>query len=250
MNKLIVANFKMNQTPSETNKYISKFLSLEKNFKSQVIICPPFTSIYSFVQNLKNRGIEIGAQNCFFKDYGAYTGEISPKMLKASGVQYVILGHSERRTYFNESNKIINQKIKAALANDLSVIFCVGENENERNKNIQNDIIINQIKESLKNIDNQEIKNIIIAYEPVWAIGTGKAISPIEADDMCKLIKDFINKNYNYNQTKVLYGGSVKSGNAKDLFKMPNIDGALIGGASLDVEEFAKIITIAENFNF
>ena len=248
MNKLIVANFKMNQTPSETSEYISKILNLEKNFKSGVIICPPFTSIYLFTEKLKNSKIKIGAQNCFFKDCGAYTGEISPKMLKDSGVQYVILGHSERRTYFNESNEIINQKIKAAIANGLSVIFCVGENETERNKNIQNEIIINQIKESLKGIDNQEIKNIIIAYEPVWAIGTGKAISPIEADNMCKFIKDFINKNYNYNQTKVLYGGSVKNENAKDLFKIPNIDGALIGGASLDADEFAKIISIAENF--
>ena len=236
MSKLIVANFKMNQTPSETNEYISKFLGLEKNFKSGVIICPPFTSIYCLAEKLKNSKIKIGAQNCHFKDCGAYTGEISPKMLKNSGANYVILGHSERRIYFNESNKLIGEKIKAALANGLSV------------KNIQNEIIINQIKESLQNIDNQEIKNIIVAYEPVWAIGTGKAISPDEANNMCKLIKDFINKNYNYNQTKVLYGGSVKSKNAKDLFKMPNIDGALIGGASLDAEEFAKIITIAENF--
>lgn len=247
MNKLIVANFKMNQTPSETNEYIFKFLSIKQNFKSKIIICPPFTSIYLLTEKLKNYNIEIGAQNCHFKNSGAYTGEISPKMLKNSGVNCVILGHSERRTYFNESNELINQKIKAALANDLSVILCVGENENERIKNIQNKIIINQIKESLQNIAKNEFKNIIIAYEPIWAIGTGKAISSNQADDMCKLIKDFINKNYNYSQTKVLYGGSVKSENAKSLFKMPNIDGALIGGASLNTEEFAKIINIAEN---
>lgn len=247
MNKLIVANFKMNQTPIETDEYISKFLSLEKNFKSGIIICPPFTSMYLFTKKLKNPKIKIGAQNCYFKDCGAYTGEISPKMLKSSGVQYVILGHSERRIYFNESNKLIGEKIKAALANGLSVIFCVGENENERTKNIQNYVITNQIKKSLQNIEKIDLKNIIIAYEPIWAIGTGTAIFPSEADKMCKLIKDFINKNYNYSQTKVLYGGSVKSGNAKNLFEMPNIDGALIGGASLDAKEFAKIINIAEN---
>lgn len=247
MNKLIVANFKMNQTPNETKEYILKFLSLEKNFKSDVIICPPFTSIYCLAKKLKNLKIQIGAQNCHFKDSGAYTGEISPKMLKNSGVKYVILGHSERRTYFNESNKLIGEKIKAALKNRLSVVLCVGENEKERKKNIQNNIIMNQIKESLQNTKKNNLENIIIAYEPIWAIGTGNPISPSEADAMCKLIKDFINKNYNYNQTKVLYGGSVKSGNANDLFKMPNIDGALIGGASLDIEEFAKIINLAEN---
>lgn len=247
MSKIIAANFKMNQTPSETIKYASEFLSKKQNFKSKVIFCPPFTSIYCMAEKLKGSTAKIGGQNCYFKNSGAFTGEISPKMLKDSGADYVILGHSERKTYFDESNELIGEKIKAALANNLHIIFCVGENENERMKNIQNSVIINQIKNTLKNIEKNELKSIIIAYEPIWAIGTGKAISPNQAEEMCKLIKEFINKNYNHSQIKVLYGGSVKSENARDLFKMPSIDGALVGGASLDIEEFMKIINAAKN---
>ncbi|MBN4049179.1 triose-phosphate isomerase [archaeon AH-315-M20] len=239
--RLIAANWKMNKTIKESISFINNFKKLiEKN--NDIVICPSFTSLYEASRLLKNSYIKLGAQNMHYKEKGAFTGEVSAIMLKDVGCEYVILGHSERRLYFKETNELINKKIKAALKNNLKIILCIGETLEQRENNETNNIIKNQINTCLKNI--KDMKNIIVAYEPIWAIGTGKNATPKQAEEVHKFIRGLLSGLYDKNigkSTRIIYGGSVNAKNMKDLMEMENIDGALVGGASLDPKSFAEI---------
>ncbi len=234
MKNLIVANWKMNpQTYKEAEDLAKDILKGAEAVKNvEVVICPPFV----YLPLLK--GLPIGGQNCFYEESGAYTGEISPLMLKNLGAEYVIIGHSERRKYFNETNEVINKKIKKALELGLKVIFCVGETAEERDGGKKNEVLESQLKQGLKEID--DFFNINIAYEPVWAIGTGNNCNVAEAKDAMEFIKNIVKEN-----TRILYGGSVKLDNSASYIKEAGYNGLLVGGASLKPDEFVKIIESA-----
>lgn len=235
MKSLIVANWKMNIGIKESISYINKFKTLIKNDKNDIVICPPFTLLNTVKEQLKNTHIKLGAQNMYFEEEGAFTGEISASMLKDVGCEYVILGHSERRQIFGETDELINKKIKAALKHNLKPILCIGETLKQRGNNETMNIIKNQISCCLKNIKD----DIVIAYEPIWAIGTGKNATPEQAEEVHKFIRNLLSKN-----TKIIYGGSMKPENAQELLSMPNINGGLVGGASLDPKSFSKICSV------
>ena len=241
--KIIAGNWKMNKNPEETKEYFEKFNKLVKECDNKIIICTPFVDLL-VAENSKGANIAIGAQNMHFEEKGAYTGEVSGKMLKSMQIEYVIIGHSERREYFNETDESVNKKIKTALKEDLTPILCVGETLEERESGKAKEKVVSQIRKDFSEIDATNAIKVIIAYEPIWAIGTGKTASKEDANEACKWIRDEIRSLYQdevANQIEILYGGSVKSSNAKDLFEMSDIDGGLVGGASLDPEEFAKI---------
>ena len=242
--KIIIGNFKMNLLPNEVVLYIE---NLKKDIKSnnEIVLCVPYVDIPYINNNLKNTNIHIGAQNVYFEDNGAYTGEISSKMLKSIGVEYVIIGHSERRQYFAETDETVNKKIKAAFANDLKPIVCVGESLEQREAGKTEEIITTQTRLALDGLTNEQVKNTIIAYEPIWAIGTGKTATSEDANNSIKSIREEISKIYGKDVADcviIQYGGSVKSTNAKELFTTSDIDGGLVGGASLKPEEFSKIV--------
>ncbi len=248
--KVIAGNWKMNNDLSESQNLITKLTSGLSNLKinCDVIICPPYTSLSEANSLIKNTVVKLGAQNVYHEDNGAYTGEVSPQMLKSVGCEYVIIGHSERRTIFKESNETINKKIKKALEQGLNVIFCIGETLDEREKNITNDVIKKQVIEGLQEIDEKSIANMIVAYEPVWAIGTGKTATPQQAQDVHNFIRKLIADKYSTsvaNDLTIQYGGSVKPDNAKELLSQPDIDGALVGGACLKADSFIDIIKAA-----
>ena len=248
--KVIAGNWKMNSDLAETQNLISKLsngLSKEKT-NCDVIVCPPFTSLMEASSLLKNTSIKLGAQNLYYEDSGAYTGEVSASMLKSVGCEYVILGHSERRTIFNETDEVINKKIKKALESGLKPIFCLGETLEQREKNVTIDVIKKQLTVGLNDISEKNLSNIIIAYEPVWAIGTGRNATPEQAEDVHKFIRSWIKDKYSANAAENLiiqYGGSVKPDNAKELLSQKDIDGALVGGACLKAESFIAIIKAA-----
>ena len=249
-NKIVIANWKMNKIVPEAQKFISELIndSTLKNYKN-VIICPSFLSIMSiFTECLKNN-IKLGAQNCFYEDIGSFTGEVSPIMLKKSGIEYVIVGHSERRIKLNETPDIINKKLFVALKNKLKVILCVGETKTEKDCGTEKSVILNQINSAVCGLKEIDLLNdLMIAYEPVWAIGNANAnVDPMYAENMCAFVKDSININFR-KKINILYGGSLNSKNAENFLKMEHIDGGLIGGASLDVKEFSEIIKISQNF--
>lgn len=247
MKKLTIAgNWKMNILPNDVNEYIQKFSELIKDAKNEIILCVPYVDLIYAKQQAQGTNIKIGAQNMHYKENGAYTGEISPKMLKDIGVEYVIIGHSERRAYYNETNESVNLKIKSALNYGIKPIVCVGETLEQRELGITKDFVISQVREALHEIDASQIENIIIAYEPIWAIGTGKTASNEDANEVCKWIREELRNLYGdiANEIVIQYGGSVKSTNAKELFEMSDIDGGLVGGASLDPDEFAKIVMV------
>ena len=248
-NLIIAGNWKMNtgieegiKLAKEINQYLSK-TTLSPNKK--IIISPPYTHLYPISKIIDPSKIILSSQNCASTENGAYTGEISAKMLSELGVKIVIIGHSERRNYFKEDSDILFQKIKIVLKYDMGIIFCVGESLEQRENKKYFEVIENQIKETLFKLNDDEIKKIIIAYEPVWAIGTGKTASPEEAQEMHefirKLIKDKFGEKISEN-ISILYGGSCKPGNAKDIFEKKDVDGGLIGGASLKAQDFIKII--------
>lgn len=240
--KIMAANWKMNKTIGETKDFFHDLKhKFQTEFDCEVVIFPPFTSLLCAVEECENTSIKIGAQNCHHESSGAFTGEISAEMLHDIGARYVILGHSERRKYFCETDEIINKKIYKALENNLKIIFCVGESLEIRENGNVNDWIEGQIKNSLKGILKENLKNIAVAYEPIWAIGTGKAINAESADDMGKFIKKCLADNFG-SETAVLYGGSVKPSNASEFIKSGNIDGLLVGGASLSADSFAEIV--------
>ena len=247
--KIIAGNWKMNNDLSATKNLISNLAkSLNNNENCDVIICPPFTSLSESNSQIKNTVIKLGAQNMYFENDGAYTGEISAQMLKSTGCEFVILGHSERRAIFNESDSLINKKIKKAISSGLKPIFCVGETLEQREKGVTKDIIKTQVTEGLKDISSEEIKTVIIAYEPVWAIGTGKNATPGQAQEVHEFIRLLIKEKYSENVSEnmiIQYGGSVKPDNAKELLSQKDIDGALAGGASLKADSFLGIIRAA-----
>ncbi len=213
-----------------------------------VAIAPAFIALDSVREVIKKSPVKLAAQNCHFEDDGAYTGEISASMLKAVGCEYVILGHSERRQYFGETDEVINKKVKKVLSEGLQVILCVGETLQEREAGITQKVVEAQVRGTLNGVSESDMKFITIAYEPVWAIGTGKTATPEQAEEVHRFIRDLIQSLYSSSVAESLliqYGGSVKGSNAKELFQMPNIDGALVGGASLKVDEFYQIIQSA-----
>ena len=238
MRKNIVAgNWKMNMTLQEgiaLAKELNETLTAEKP-NCDVVICTPFIHLASIAQFLNQDVIGLGAENCADKEKGAYTGEVSAAMVKSTGAQYVILGHSERRGYYNETPEILKEKVLLALANGLKVIFCIGESLEEREANKQNEVVKAELEGSVFNLTAEEFKNIIIAYEPIWAIGTGKTASAEQAEEIHAYIRSVIAEKFGEqiaDDTTILYGGSCKASNAKELFSKPDIDGGLIGGAS------------------
>lgn len=244
--KLIVANWKMNKNVEESLEFLRGISENVCNTKHKLVICPPFTSIYAMKKESEVMNVDLGAQNCFWEGKGAFTGEISPSTLASLGVKYVIVGHSERRNYFDENNEIVNKKINQILENRIKAILCVGEDIGHREENSATEFVINQVKECLCGIKKCDVQNIIIAYEPIWAIGTGKTVSPKDADDMCLSIRKFIAKKYDEeiaSKIQLLYGGSLNTENYKEFLSMENINGALIGGASLKFENIVKIIS-------
>ena len=243
--KVIAGHWKMNMLPNEAIDYIQAFEPLVKDAKAEVILCVPYTDLFYCLMNAQGTNIKIGAQNMHFAETGAYTGEVSGKMLKSIGVEYVIIGHSERRQYYNETDETVNLKLKAAFENELKPIVCVGETLDEREKGITADIITSQTRLALEGLTDEQVKNTIIAYEPIWAIGTGKTATSEDANNSIKEIRNEIEKIYGKDVADcviIQYGGSVKSSNANELFNMSDIDGGLVGGASLKPDEFAKIV--------
>ena len=248
--KIIAGNWKMNKDIPASEILINELKSKLQNEKisAEVIVCPPFTSLESSAKLLKDSAIKLGAQNMYFEDDGAFTGEISASMLKSTGCEFVILGHSERRTIFMENNELINKKIKKALQSGLKPIFCIGETLQEREDRITETIVKTHVIEGLKGISSEELKNIIIAYEPVWAIGTGRNATPQQAEEVHLFIRNLISEIYSKESSESLiiqYGGSVKPDNAKDLLTQPDVDGALVGGACLKADSFISIIKSA-----
>lgn len=243
--KVIAGNWKMNMLPNEAMKFIEDLVPLVKDTENEVILCVPYTDLFYALLTAQGTNIKIGAQNMHFEEKGAYTGEVSGKMLKAINVEYVIIGHSERRQYFNETDETVNKKIKAAFANELKPIVCVGETLEERENGKTVEIITSQTELALDGLSKEQVVNTIIAYEPIWAIGTGKTATSEDANNSIKEIRNKIAQIYGQevaNSVIIQYGGSVKSTNAKELFSMSDIDGGLVGGASLKAEEFSKIV--------
>ena len=243
--KVIAGNWKMNMLPNEAIEFIEKFEPLVKDTKNEVILCVPYTDLFYCLTYAQDTNIKIGAQNMHFEESGAFTGEVSGKMLKAIGVEYVIIGHSERRQYFNETDESVNKKIKAAFANGLKPIVCVGETLEERENGSTIEVITRQTRLALEGLNENEVKETIIAYEPIWAIGTGKTATADDANESIMKIREEISKIYGNDIAScviIQYGGSVKAANAKELFTKSDIDGGLVGGASLKVEEFANIV--------
>ena len=243
--KVIAGNWKMNMLPDETINFIKEFTPLVRDTENEVILCVPYTDLFYALLNAQDTNIKIGAQNMHFEESGAYTGEVSGKMLKSIGVEYVIIGHSERRQYFAETDETVNKKLKAAFTYGLKPIVCVGETLEEREQGKTIDVITRQTKLALEGLTNEQVKNTIIAYEPIWAIGTGKTATADDANDSVKKIREEVAKIYGNDVAEcviIQYGGSVKSSNARELFTKSDIDGGLVGGASLKPEEFSKIV--------
>ncbi len=247
--RTIVANWKMNKTIEECNSFVDKFMNmlLEKP-KSKVIFCPPFSALFYMAGLMKDTPYGIGAQNIHWHEEGAYTGEISGKMLISCGATYVIIGHSERRQLFGDSDELINKRLHAALANGLTPIMCIGETLEDRKDGKTLNVIREQLHIGLNGINVEQMGKIIYAYEPVWAIGTGERAEPHMINEVHMDIRKVISElgNRKSNETTILYGGSVNKNNVKELLKLKEVDGYLIGGSSLDVDEFVSIIQQSE----
>ena len=240
--KVIAGNWKMNMLPNDTIDFINALEPNVKESDSEIIICVPFTDLFYAISFCQGTNIHVGAQNVFYEDSGAYTGEVSAQMLKCINTEYVIIGHSERRKYFAETDEIVNKKVHKAIENGLKPIICVGETLEEREQGKAIEKITSQISEALKGLTKENLKNIIIAYEPIWAIGTGKTATKEDANEAIKAIRSKINEQFGTDDITILYGGSVKPENANELFQMSDIDGALVGGASLKASSFKAII--------
>ena len=243
--KIIAGNWKMNMLPNEAMQMIEQLAPLVKETENEVVLCVPYIDLFYSLLAAQKTNIKIGAQNMHYEEKGAYTGEISGSMLKSIGVEYVIIGHSERRLFFNETDETVNKKVKAAFLNDLKPIVCVGETLEQREAGDAFNVITNQTKKALDGLTEKQVSNTIIAYEPIWAIGTGKTASKEDANEACKKIREEISEIYGQNVAKrviIQYGGSMKPENAKELLEMSDIDGGLIGGASLKAETFEKIV--------
>jgi triosephosphate isomerase len=246
MRKNIVAgNWKMNNDLAQTETLITDLKKQTKISNAEVMIAPTYTNLWQAYQTLKDNDIEVIAQNMHFAENGAFTGEISASMLKSIGIKTVILGHSERRAYFNETDESLAKKVDAALENDMRVIFCFGEELADRKSGNEESVVESQIKNALFHLNTDAFKNIVLAYEPVWAIGTGETASPEQAQDMHAFIRKTLDAKYGNtvaDNMTILYGGSVKPANAKEIFGKPDVDGGLIGGAALKAEDFYAIV--------
>ena len=243
--KVIAGNWKMNMLPNEAMNFIQELEQKVKGTEHEVVLCVPYTDIFYSVMNAQETNIKIGAQNMHWEEKGAYTGEVSAEMLKSVGVEYVIIGHSERRQYFAETDETVNKKLKKALTVGLKPIVCVGETLEQREQGITMQVITSQTEKALEGLEASNVEKVIIAYEPIWAIGTGKTATKEDANEAVKQIREKIAEKYGQNTANgviIQYGGSVKASNAKELFEMSDIDGGLVGGASLKVEEFANIV--------
>ncbi len=245
---VIAGNWKMNKTRPEAKALIEEMKPLVANADCDVVACVPFTNLETVLDAVKGTNIKVGAQNCHFEKSGAFTGEVSALMLKEMGVEYVVIGHSERRQYFGETDVTVNKRTKAALEAGLKVILCVGEMLEDRENGITDELVALQTKIALKDVSKEELKNIIIAYEPVWAIGTGKTATAEQANEVCAVIRNVIEKVYDKaaaDAITIQYGGSMNAGNAAELLAKPDVDGGLIGGASLKAPDFAAIVDAA-----
>ena len=243
--KVIAGNWKMNMHPGEAIEFITNLTPLVKDTKNEIILCVPYIDLFYSILTAQGTNIKIGAQNMHYEESGAYTGEISGKMLKAINVEYVIIGHSERRKYFNETDEIVNKKVKSALKYGLKPIVCVGETLNQREEGRAEEVIKKQVDDVLEGLTKEQVGSLVIAYEPIWAIGTGKAATSEDANNGAKQIRNEIIKIYGQETASrviILYGGSVNETNAKELFEMSDIDGGLVGKASLNPEKFSKIV--------
>lgn len=242
--KIIAGNWKMNKTKNEAIKLIETLKTLVKNDEVDVVFCPPFVSLMAAIEAVKGTNIAIGAQNMYYEESGAYTGEIAPNMLQELGVEYVILGHSERRAYFAETDIAINKKVLKAFEHNLIPIICVGESLEQREQGITVDLVRMQTKIALKDVTKENAKKVVIAYEPIWAIGTGKTATTEQAEEVCAAIRQVVKEIYDQevsNAIRIQYGGSVNAFNASELFNQANIDGGLVGGASLKTD-FGQIV--------
>jgi len=248
---LIAGNWKMYKTTLEAKSLVNEILEkLDKNINDrEILFCPPFTAISTVGEIIKDSIVELGAQNVYFEKEGAYTGEISPLMLRDLGCTYVIIGHSERRKYFNETDEFLNKKIQSAINNNLKPILCVGESLEIRDKGETISFVVSQIKNCLKNITKEDSLKIVIAYEPIWAIGTGRNDTPQNANQTIKAIRDELENIFGYEisqKIRILYGGSVKPENIDSYMSEKEIDGALVGGASLKADSFLRIINFVK----
>lgn len=246
---IVAGNWKMNMLQSEAQDLVKKLLEWKPlSLAVDIVLAPPYTALGVVRELVNNSGIQLAGQNIYFEPKGAWTGEISAAMLKDAGCQFVILGHSERRHYFHEDDALINRKIKAALKNDLQVIFCVGETLEQREKAQTQEIVESQLKFGLQGLDGVAIQSLVIAYEPVWAIGTGKTATPEQAQEVHCFVRKFFEKDFGKaisERVRIQYGGSVNSENSKCLLDQKDIDGALVGSASLNIESFTAIIDSA-----
>ncbi len=244
-NKIIAGNWKMNKTRIEAEQLINALIPLVKDTKNTVVICVPFTDLCKAVKLTKGTNIHVGAQNCHWKESGAFTGEIAPSMLTELGVEYVVIGHSERRTYFGETDATVLARTKAALAAGLKPIVCIGETLEERNSGNMEKVLQRQVREGFKDVTEEELANIVVAYEPVWAIGTGVTATDEQANDAIAFVRSVFADMYGKEAAEKLYiqyGGSMNDKNAEGLLNMSEIDGGLIGGASLVAEKFAAVV--------
>lgn len=245
---VIAGNWKMNNTRVETKALIEALIPAVKDADCGVVVCVPFTNLETAVNLTKGTNIKVGAQNCHFEAKGAFTGEISASMLTEMGVEYVVIGHSERRQYFGETDVTVNKRLKAAVAAGLTVILCVGEMLEDRENGVTDELVAMQTKIALGGVSREDLSKIIIAYEPVWAIGTGKTATADQANEVCAVIRATVEKLYDKetaDAVTVQYGGSMNAGNAAELLSKPDVDGGLIGGASLKAPDFAAIVEAA-----
>ena len=245
---VIAGNWKMNKTPAEAKELIAAIAPLVKDAGCEVIACTPFVDLSAAQEAAQGTNIQIGAENCHWEKSGAYTGEISAEMLSSMGVNIVIIGHSERRQYFGETDVTVQKRVRAALDAGLTVILCVGETLEQREQGITSELVAMQTKIALGGVSEEELKRVIIAYEPVWAIGTGKTATAQQANEVCHTIRECIASVYSQaaaDGITIQYGGSMNAGNAAELLAQPDVDGGLIGGASLKPQDFATIVKAA-----
>jgi len=244
--KIVAGNWKMHKNAEETEDLLNDLIDkLPNDVEAQIIVAPTFVNLASAVDHLEFTNIAVAAQNMHQAEAGAFTGEISADMLKSIGVNTVIIGHSERRAYFNETDAILANKVSTALKHDMVVIFCFGEELKDRQDNQHFNVVENQLRDGLFHIENKDWEQIVLAYEPVWAIGTGETASPEQAQEMHEFIRETVRKRYGNaiaDDVSILYGGSVKPENAGEIFSKPDVDGGLIGGAALKAEDFSKIV--------
>ncbi|MEY8764822.1 MULTISPECIES: triose-phosphate isomerase [Clostridium] len=247
---IIAGNWKMNKTLDEALKLVEELKPLVKDAKCDVVICPPYICLNEIVGKVRGTNIKVGAQNMYYEESGAYTGEVSPQMLESIGIDYVIIGHSERRRYFAETDEAVNKKVKKAFEHNIIPIICCGETLEERESNVTREVLGRQIKLDLADLKDEEVEKLVVAYEPIWAIGTGKTATDKQANETIGYIRSLIASMYGEKtaeKTRIQYGGSVKPATIKAQMNQPEIDGALVGGASLRPADFSAIVNYEKN---